>query len=77
MTGYYLSVYAPLAYLVTVVIAALVLRRPVAEAMEIDEYSDTDEFVICGLFVIVASAWWPLVLIAWLLRPREYEEKSL
>ncbi|MEW1675604.1 hypothetical protein ACJ6WD_11145 [Streptomyces sp. VTCC 41912] len=77
MTGYYISVYAPLAYLATVAIAALILRRPIAQAMDLDDSSDTDEFVIAGMFVILASAAWPLALLAWLLRPRRHGSESL
>jgi prolipoprotein diacylglyceryltransferase len=70
MTGLYVSTYAPLAYLATIVVAAWILRRPVAQSMSLNDDSDTHDFVIAGMFLAIAGALWPLVLLAWLLRPR-------
>jgi hypothetical protein len=39
--------------------------------------SDTDEFVIAAMFVVIAALLWPLVLLAWWARPRRSEGKAL
>jgi hypothetical protein len=70
MTGPDVTTYAPFLYLSTVVAAAWVLHRPVAQAMDLNDDSDTHDFVIAGMFVVVAGVLWPIVLLAWLLRPR-------
>jgi hypothetical protein len=38
--------------------------------MSLNDDSDTHDFVIAGMFLAIAGALWPLVLLAWLLRPR-------
>jgi hypothetical protein len=78
VTGYYVSVFGPITYLVVAAVVAVIVRRPIAQAMDLDyDRSDTDEFVIAAMFVVIAALLWPMILLAWWARPRRTEGKSL
>ncbi|MEU7278637.1 hypothetical protein AB0A69_07585 [Streptomyces sp. NPDC045431] len=77
MTGYYLAAYGPIGYILIALVTAKFVGGPIFRAMDLDyDRSDTDEFVMAGLFILIAAMLWPLTLIGWWALPKRSEVES-
>ncbi|MGD6750291.1 hypothetical protein [Streptomyces sp. BH105] len=78
MTGYYLATATPILYLALAAIVGKLVRDPICRAMDIEyDRSDTDEFVMAAVFIVLAGLAWPLTLLLWLAIPRRPKGKHL
>ncbi|MFF7750509.1 hypothetical protein ACFZCP_14855 [Streptomyces sp. NPDC007971] len=73
-----MTTYVPVLYLVFAFIMAVAVRKPIAQAMNLDyDRSDTHDFVIAAMFVVIAALIWPMSLLVWWALPPRPESERL
>ncbi|MFK0015801.1 hypothetical protein [Streptomyces sp. NPDC091027] len=77
MSDQHIGMYLALAYVLAGICVALAVVRPISRAMGMNhDTSDTGEYIICGVCVLIAAALWPMSLLMWWSLPNRPEGKN-